>query len=194
MSQRALKPGEFTYADYVRWPASERWELIAGQAHAMATPSWAHQSVVTELARQLGNALLGTPCQARVAPVAVRLSRPSETDAGTRTVFEPDVLVVCDASKIDSKGVRGAPDVIIEVLSPSTASFDQIEKRDAYEVAGVRELWLVDVGNALLTIYRHTGAKFAPADIVHAKGTIALDALSGLKMKLDFMDALREDL
>jgi Uma2 family endonuclease len=108
-------------------------------------------------------------------------------------VFEPDVLVVCDASKIDSKGVRGAPDVIIEVLSPSTASFDQIEKRDAYEAAGVRELWLVDVGNALVTIYRHTGAKFAPAAIVHAKGSIAIAALSGLTLNLDFVDALREE-
>jgi Uma2 family endonuclease len=193
MSQRALKPGEFTYADYVRWPEAERWELLSGQAYAMAPPSWAHQSVVTELARQLGNALLGTPCQARVAPVGVRLPKSGEADADTRTVFEPDVLVVCDASKIDSKGVRGAPDVIIEVLSPSTASFDQIEKRDAYEAAGVRELWLVDVGNALVTIYRHTGAKFAPAAIVHAKGSIAIAALSGLTLNLDFVDALREE-
>ena len=129
MPQRALKTGEFTFAQYMLWPEHERWELNDGEARAMAPPNWAHQSVVSELGAQLRNALVGKPCQARVAPVGVRLPKRNEADAEVRTVFEPDILVVCDASKIDAKGVRGAPDVIIEVLSPSTAGFDQVEKR-----------------------------------------------------------------
>jgi Uma2 family endonuclease len=194
MSHVASKVGEFTFADYMRWPESERWQLLDGQAFAMAPPSWAHQSVVTEVGRQLGNALQGKPCQARVAPVGVRLPVQGESDAQTRTVFEPDILVVCDPSKIDAKGVRGAPDVIIEVLSPSTASFDQIQKRKAYEAAGVRELWLVDVANGVLTIYRQTGTVFDPPDIVQATGVVALRALPGVNLDLNFIDALRVDL
>ena len=192
--QTAAKSGEFTFANYMNSPECERWQLLDGTAYAMAPPSWAHQSVVTELGRQLGNALHGKPCQARVAPVGVRLARQNEADASIRTVFEPDILVVCDRSKIDAKGVRGAPDVIIEVLSPSTASFDQIDKRLAYEQAGVRELWLVDISNGLLTIYRHNGTQFNAPEIVRATGAIALRALDGITLELDFIDDLRVDL
>ena len=192
--QTAAKSGEFTFANYMNWPENERWQLLDGAAYAMAPPSWAHQSVVTELGRQLGNALHGKPCQARVAPVGVRLPRHNEADASIRTVFEPDILVVCDRSKIDAKGVRGAPDVIIEVLSPSTASFDQIDKRQAYEQAGVRELWLVDISNGVVIIYRHNGAQFNAPEIVRASGTIAMRALAGVKLELNFIDDLRADL
>lgn len=192
--QTAIKSGEFTFANYMSWPESERWQLLDGTAYAMAPPSWAHQTVVTELGRQLGNSLHGKACQARVAPVGVRLARQNEADANIRTVFEPDILVVCDRRKIDAKGVRGAPDVIIEVLSPSTASFDQIEKRLAYEWAGVRELWLVDVSNGLLTIYRHNGAQFDAPEIVRATGKIALRALEGVTLELGFIDDLRTEL
>jgi Uma2 family endonuclease len=194
MNLRAVKIGEFTFADYMNWPESERWELMDGTAYAMAPPSWAHQSVVIELGAQLRNALHGKPCQARVAPVGVRLPKLAESDEQIETVFEPDILVVCDASKIDAKGVRGAPDVIIEVLSPSTASFDQIQKRKAYEAAGVRELWLVDIANGVLTIYRQSGTQFEPADIVHASGIIDLRALPGVALDLNFIEALRADL
>ena len=192
--QTAIKSGEFTFANYMNWPENERWQLLDGTAYAMAPPSWAHQTVVTELGRQLGNALHGKPCQARVAPVGVRLPRQNEADANIRTVFEPDIFVVCDRGKIDAKGVRGAPDVIIEVLSPSTASFDQIDKRLAYECAGVRELWLVDISNGLLTIYRHNGAQFDAPEIRRAAGAIALHALDGVTLQLDFIEDLRADL
>ena len=191
MPQLALKSGEFTFAQYMHWPEHERWELINGEARAMAPPNWAHQSVVSEVFRQIANALVGKPCQARVAPVGVRLPKRNEADAEVRTVFEPDILVVCDASKIDAKGVRGAPDVIIEVLSPSTASFDQIEKRHAYDQAGVRELWLIDVAGGVLTIYRQNGLKFDPPEIVRATGIVPMQALEGLPLDLGFIDGLR---
>ena len=194
MPQLAVKSGEFTFADYMRWPEHEHWELIDGEARAIAPPIWAHQSVVSEVFRQIANALVGKPCQARVAPVGVRLPKRNEADAETRTVFEPDILVVCDASKIDAKGVRGAPDVIIEVLTPSTAGFDQVEKRHAYDRAGVRELWLIDVAGGVLTIYRHNGLKFDPPEIVRATGIVPLQALEGLPLDLGFIDGLRSDL
>ena len=179
--------GEFTYSDYMRWPDGERWQLLDGYAFAMAPPSLPHQAVVLELGRQLANQLLGKLCRALVAPVGVRLPKSNEANESVRTVFEPDVLVVCDPSKIDKSGIRGAPDFIIEVLSPSTARFDHIEKRKAYELAGVREYWLVDVAGGVLTIYRQLDSAFAPPEIVRAEGVIAIVGLSGLKLDLDFM-------
>lgn len=191
MADPAHRQGEFRYADYLQWPATERWQLLDGHAYAMAPPSWAHQSVVFELGAQLRNALQGSPCQARSGPVGVRLPRGQEVDAEVRTVFEPDLLVVCDPAKIDARGVRGAPDVVIEVLSPSTASFDQIEKRQAYDQAGVRELWLVDIANGTISIYRQHGTHFAAPEIVRARGPVALAALPGVVLDLDFVDGLR---
>jgi Uma2 family endonuclease len=195
MTELAFKTGEFTFKHYMTWPEQERWQLFNGVAHAMALPNWAHQSVVTELARQLGNALHDKPCQVRVAPVGVRLPKHNEADELVRTVFEPDILVVCDARKIDKQGVRGAPDVIIEVLSPSTAVYDQIDKRIAYSDAGVRELWLIDVANGLVTIYRQidmlSGPQFGASEIVRATGELSLQALDGLTLDLNFIDALR---
>lgn len=191
MVHLARKHGEFRFADYQCWPESERWQLLEGRAFAMAPPSWAHQSVVFELARQLGNALLGHRCQARAGPVGVRLPHGNEADDDVRTVFEPDLLIVCDPARIDARGVRGAPDVVIEVLSPSTAGFDQIEKRLAYERAGVRELWLIDAASGIVIIYRSAGERFAAADIVHARGQLAVAAIPGLVLDLDFVDGVR---
>jgi Uma2 family endonuclease len=191
MAAPAIRHGSFRYADLCRWPEDERWELIDGHAYAMAPPNWAHQSVVFELGRQLGNQLEGKPCQARSGPVGVRLPVAGEADADIRNYFEPDLLVVCDPAKIDARGVRGAPDLIIEVLSPSTASYDQIDKRRAYERAGVRELWLIDVVNGLISIYRHDGRRYAAPDLVRTEGRISVAALPGLELDLDFVAAYR---
>lgn len=188
-----VKPGEFTYADYLRWPEGERWQLMDGHAYAMAPPSLGHQRTVSELQRQLGNALRGKQCLALVAPVGVRLPRAGQDDARVDTVFEPDLLVVCDPAKLDRRGVRGAPDFIIEVLSPSTAGFDLIEKRKRYDEAGVRELWLLDPASGVLTIYRaRSSGGFAEPEIRRAEGVVALQALSGVSLELDFMLELRE--
>jgi Uma2 family endonuclease len=192
MAQPKIKAGEFSYADYMHWPEHERWQLLDGFAFAMAPPSVAHQIVVSEIATQLRMQLRGAPCKALVAPVGVRLPKQKEADSDVRTVFEPDVLVVCDPNKIEKSGVRGAPDFIVEVLSPSTASFDQIEKRLAYEKAGVRELWLIDVPSGVVTIYRAQGSGFAPANLVRAEGSLAIAALPTLVLDLDFMKELRE--
>ena len=189
---RKSKVGEFTYADYLRWPENERWELLDGFATAMAPPLVSHQIVVLEIGAQLTNQLRGQRCRALVAPVGVCLPKHNEADEQVRTVFEPDVIVVCDPSKIEKAGIRGAPDFIVEVLSPSTAAFDQIEKCLAYEKAGVRELWLVDIPAGLVTIYRQQGAIFLPPLITRAEGNIAIEALPSVYIDLAFMSELRE--
>jgi Uma2 family endonuclease len=157
----------------------------------MAPPSTAHQRVVFELGRQIGNQLQGRPCQGFSAPMGVRLPVGGEADDDVRTVFEPDLLVVCDPSKIDARGVRGAPDFIIEVLSPSTAAFDLVDKRQRYESAGVGELWLIDPVSSVLTVYRREGEPFAAADIRVGQGRLAVQSVPGLVLELDFLQSLR---
>jgi Uma2 family endonuclease len=143
----------FTYADYCRWPDDERWELIEGMAYRMVTPGLTHQAVVGELFLQIANYLRGKPCRPFVAPFDVRLPRGNEADEEVTTVVQPDISVICDSEKLDERGCRGAPDWVIEVLSPSTAAKDQIQKLAAYERAGVREVWLVHPTDHVVIVY-----------------------------------------
>jgi Uma2 family endonuclease len=154
MGQPLRKPKPvFTYADYCAWPDDQRWELIDGEAYAMAAPSRAHQTVVGELFRQIANYLIGKPCQPFIAPFDVRLPNREEADDEVATVVQPDISVICDPDKLDDRGCRGAPDWVIEVLSPSTAARDQIEKLAVYERAGVREVWLVHPTDHVVIVY-----------------------------------------
>lgn len=153
MGQPLRKPIGFTYADALTWPEDERWELIDGEAYAMTAPSRAHQTVVGELFIQIGSFLRGKPCLPFVAPFDIRLPRGQEADKDIRTVLQPDIAVICDRDKLDDRGCRGAPDWVIEVLSPSTAAKDQIQKLAIYEWAGVREVWLVHPADRVVSVY-----------------------------------------
>ncbi len=143
-----------TYGEYLTWPEDVRYELIDGVAYMMSpAPTLDHQDFAGDIFRQLANALQDRPCRVFVAPVDVRLPKADEADETTDTVVQPDVLVVCDAAKLDRRGVRGAPDLVVEVLSPSTAGHDQVKKRRVYERAGVREYWLVHPYDRVVTVY-----------------------------------------
>ena len=143
----------YTYLDYLRWPDDVRYELIEGQPVLMSPPTVTHQLIAGEVYRQLATQLQGHSCRALIAPVAVRLPRDNEADAFIQTVFEPDVLVNCAPSKLTERGVRGAPDWILEVVSPSNAAHDIVTKRGVYERFGVREFWLVHPADRVLTAY-----------------------------------------
>lgn len=147
------KDQHYTYGDYRSWPESEQWELIDGVPYAMTAPQRIHQTVVTALGAQLYNHFRDQPCQPYVAPLDVRLPEADEDDADIKTTVQPDLLVVCDTDKLDDAGCRGAPDWIIEVLSPSTALKDMHHKRDLYERHGVREYWLVHPTERWVMIY-----------------------------------------
>jgi Uma2 family endonuclease len=148
-------PHRFTYRDYATWPDNERWELIDGQAVNMGpAPNRQHSLVSTELVRQLANFFQGHPCEVHAAPFDVRLPNHQEADEQIDTVVQPDIVVVCDPQKLDDQGCRGAPDLVIEIVSPSTASRDHITKRDLYERHRVKEYWLVSPGDRIVTIYR----------------------------------------
>jgi len=175
MSQVLAKKIEhYTYRDYLKWPEEEHWELIEGTPYNMApAPTRIHQQIAGELFVQIKNFLRNHPCQAYIAPFDVRLPEVGETDETAGTVVQPDIVVVCDENKLDEKGCRGAPDWIIEVLSPSTAAKDQIIKRDLYARHGVREYWLVHPVDRILMIYRYQ-AGFAAPEILATVGTTAV--------------------
>ena len=180
----------YTYADYLQWPDDTRYELIDGEAFRMApTPLIEHQEIAGEVYCQLANQLDGQPCRPYIAPVDVRLPRADEADAAIDTVVQPDVLVVCDPSKIDRRGVRGAPDWVLEVLLPSTAAHDQIAKRRAYERAGVREYWLVHPGDRTLTVYVLENGQYGRPEIYELKDATPIGVLPGVSIAWDALVA-----
>ena len=161
----------FTYADYLQWPDGERWELIDGNAYAMApAPTISHQTLVLNIAKQIDDALDGAPCRALIAPVDVLLPATDEADEQTTTVVQPDILVVCDPAKLTERNVRGAPDWIIEVLSPATARHDHLTKRALYERAGVREYWLVHPVDRVITVYTLKDGQYGGPEIADMAG------------------------
>jgi Uma2 family endonuclease len=141
--EKADEKARYTYADYLAWDTDKRYELIDGEAYMMSTPSVAHQAVSRELLGQFWIFLKGKPCQVFVAPFDVRLF-PKE-DESDDTVLQPDLLAVCDNSKIaDDRACRGAPDMVIEILPPSNSKIPLSLKFSKYLKAGVREYWNVN--------------------------------------------------
>jgi len=145
----------FSYKDYLSWNNSnERWELIDGVAYDMSpAPTRKHQDISRNLFKELVIYLEDKECTVYAAPFDVRLPTGFQTDEEIQTVVQPDISVFCDEEKLDDKGAIGAPDLIIEILSPSTAAKDLKEKFFLYESVGVKEYWIVDPSNETLTVY-----------------------------------------
>ena len=145
MALPAEKP-RYTFADVLTWDEGERAEIIDGEVILMApSPARVHQGISMELSSQLHAYLKGKKCKVYAAPFDVRLfevdgDRPEDVD----TVVEPDITVVCDPAKLDERGCKGAPDMVVEILSPSTQRHDRFTKFSLYQRAGVREYWIVD--------------------------------------------------
>ena len=156
MGNPELTPQErFTYRNYRTWPDDERWELIDGHAWAMSpAPIRYHQKIAGRFFAKLEVFLEGKPCEAYIAPFDVLMPRGDEADDEVDTVVQPDVVVYCDRSRLTWAGARGAPDLALEVLSPSTSKKDQREKFDLYERTGVREYWVADPVGKWLCVYR----------------------------------------
>ena len=189
LPQRDLE--RHTYADYLTWPDEMRYELIDGLAYAMGpAPARRHQEIAGEVFRQIADALEGSPCRPYIAPFDVRLPRANEVDDAVDTVVQPDISVICDKIKLDERGCRGAPDWVVEVLSPRTASHDQIVKRALYERVGVREFWLVHPVDNLVTIYLLENGVYGKPAMQELVGTTAATILP--QAVIDWGRVLRE--
>ena len=148
MSNLAESLDEYTYEDYESFPEDFRCELIDGVAYMMSAPDIWHQDILGMIYRKIGNYLDGKKCRVFMAPFDVRLF--PRKDKKDRTVVQPDIIIVCDENKLsDGKACRGAPDVVIEILSDSTRSHDLNAKKERYERAGVRQYIVVGKGMVL---------------------------------------------
>ena len=178
---------KYTYAYYMTWPEDERWELIDGEAYDMTpAPSTRHQSVLIDLAAQIFEFLKNKECKVFVAPFDVRLPEADENDDEIQTVVQPDIVVICDPEKIDEKGCRGAPDFVIEIISPSTASKDCIQKMELYERHGVAEYWIMDpFTNKMFVRVLNNRGKFGTPRTFETKDIIKTTVLPGLAIKLN---------
>jgi Uma2 family endonuclease len=134
----------FTYKDYKAWELKEgeRYELIYGTAYGMSGAATAHQRISGTLFSKLYNYLEGKECEVFSAPYDVRLFY--KEDESDNTVVQPDIMVICDKKKIGNEGCRGAPDLIVEIVSPSNSYTYMKRKYSLYEYAGVKEYWVID--------------------------------------------------
>lgn len=170
----------FSYADYILWDTEQRYELIEGAAYLMSpAPNLAHQEISGEIHRQIANFLKGKPCRVFHAPFDVRLN----ADGADDTVVQPDIVVVCDRDKLDKSGCKGVPDMVIEILSPSTARFDKLTKFHQYLKAGVREYWIADPESR--TVQKHVLRDgFYVTDSFGDTGTAPVEVLDGFCIEL----------
>lgn len=143
------KAGEYTIKDLEAFPNNVRVELIDGTIYDMSAPQTVHQFAVGEIHRQIQNFILNNKgdCSAFVAPIDVKL------DCDNDTMVQPDVLILCDKSKLHKWGIMGAPDFVLEVTSPSTRRKDCIKKLVKYEAAGVKEYWILDPDRKSMIVY-----------------------------------------
>jgi len=180
-----------TYADYLIWSRTYGDELIDGCAYVREppSPSVPHQDIIGELHVQIAIALKGKPCRVYMAPLDVRLPKSTEEDGQVDTVVQPDLLIISDLRKIDMHGIRGAPDWLAEVLSPSTARYDATLKLRVYERAGVREVWLIDPLDRTVAIYHLEAGRFAPPILLALAGQTQLTAVPGITIDWDQVPA-----
>ncbi|WP_026575913.1 Uma2 family endonuclease [Bacillus sp. UNC438CL73TsuS30] len=151
MSINQPHPKKVTYAEYLTWPDEPRYEIIESIPYMQAAPSRQHQRIVTNLAGEFYLFLKGKTCEVYTAPFDIRLS--AAEDDEEFNVVQPDISVVCDESKLDDRGCKGAPDLVIEVLSPSTWQRDRIEKMNLYQKHGVKEYLLIYPNEIIIEQY-----------------------------------------
>ena len=167
---------KYTWQDYLNWPDDERWEVINGAPYNMTpSPSFRHQKIAGNFHGILRNKLQGKSCIPLIAPLDVYFD--------DYNFVQPDVMVVCDEKKIRDK-IYGAPDLVIEVLSPATSTKDKREKKALYERYGVKEYIIVYPDELFIERYCLSGEKFKEPDIFGARDVLSLTSIEGIDVPL----------
>lgn len=176
----------YTFADVLAWPDDERAELIDGEVVLVApAPSRGHQGISVELTRQFANYLEGKKCKAYHAPFDVRLfEKDGDTPEDVDTVVEPDLVVICDPSKLDDRGCKGAPDMVVEILSPSTQRHDRLVKLGLYQRAGVREYWIVSPEEQTVQVFLYKDGSLLPHEVYSREDVAKVNVLDGCFIEL----------
>ncbi|AYL94005.1 Uma2 family endonuclease [Mucilaginibacter celer] len=176
----------YTYADYLKWTFDERLELIKGKIFKMSpAPGSVHQRISLRLSRWIGNYLEGKSCEVFSAPFDVRLLRKSEYDKEIITVVQPDISVICDPAKVDERGCLGAPDIIVEILSPGNNKKELKNKYDVYEESGVLEYWIIHPAEKTFLRYTLIENKYQASRLLTTGDEVSTPVLPGFILNLD---------
>lgn len=177
----------YSYANYLNWLFEERVELIKGKIFKMSpAASRVHQEISRNIFIKIGNFLEGQPYKVYAAPFDVRFPKESKADKDVFTVLQPDICVVCDKSKLDYRGCIGAPDIVVEILSPGNNKKELLNKYQVYEEFGVKEYWGVSQSDQSILIYTLNDiGKFQPSKIFTLSEKITSSVLPGFELLLD---------
>ncbi len=179
--------GSYTYADYLLWHFKDRVEIIKGKIFKMSpAPSRLHQEISMTVTLILAKFLRNQPCKFYAAPFDVRLInfKESTNDNQITSVVQPDLCVVCDANKLDEKGCVGAPDLIIEILSPGNSNREMTIKFDLYEENGVKEYWILNQSEKTILIYVLKENKFVGLKPIVESGKLESPTFPNLKFRV----------
>jgi Uma2 family endonuclease len=176
----------YTYADYLKWTFDERLELIKGKIFKMSpAPGSIHQRLAHRISLKLGNYLIGKSCEIFFAPFDVRLSRRSANEKEILTVVQPDICVICDNKKVDDKGCLGAPDIVVEILSPGNNKKELQNKYEVYEESGVLEYWIIHPLEKTFLKYTLVDNSFKASKLLTLGEEVTTPILPGFSLNLD---------
>lgn len=177
----------YTYADYLRWTIEERFELIKGKVFRMSpAPTAMHQRVSLRVSSELYHYLEGKNCEVFSAPFDVRLIRKSKRDEDITTVVQPDLCVICDSSKVDERGCLGAPDIVVEILSPGNNRKELKNKYEVYEESGVKEYWIIHPQEKTFMKYvLNDHGTYEPSRLLTMGDKVTTGILPGFELDLD---------
>ncbi|MFZ3588752.1 Uma2 family endonuclease [Bacillus sp. DJP31] len=188
---------EITYAEYKSWDEGERCEVLDGKIISMApSPLPEHQEISMQLSIEIGSYLRDKVCRAFAAPIDVYLFEDSQkkwADENIRNWVIPDLIIVCDPNKIKRSRILGAPDFVVEIISSSSAKIDRIDKRLAYQRAGVKEYWIIDPANQVVEVYLLKNHSLELHGVYNREETIPVQILEDLSIELALMFPKRED-
>ena len=178
----------YSYADYLQWTFEDRLELIKGKIFKMTpAPNLYHQEISTIISGELYNFLKGKPCRVFSAPFDVRLSCKSDEikEKKIYTVVQPDVCVVCSPLKLDSRGCTGAPDIVVEILSPGNNEKELRNKYEVYEESGISEYWLISPQDKTFFKYTLIEGHYQPSRLMTIGDMITTPILPGFELNLE---------
>lgn len=177
----------YTYADYLQWTFDDRLEILKGKLFKMTpAPSRIHQEVTIIIGRELSQFLKGSPCRIYTAPFDVRLSRKNTADESITTVLQPDICVICDLNKLDDRGCIGAPDIVVEILSPGNNKKELSNKYEIYEEAGVQEYWIIwPLEKTFMKYTLDEVGKYIPSKVLTSGDEVTTPVLPGFVLNLE---------
>jgi Uma2 family endonuclease len=182
--------GTYSYADYLTWQMDEMVEIIKGRLFKMnAAPKRVHQKVSGKVFNRFFTYLEGKKCEVYEAPFDVRLPVKSNKNEEIYTVVQPDICVICDKSKLDDAGCLGAPELIVEILSPGNNQKELKDKYEVYEESGVNEYWIIHPTEQTLLIYTLTNGKYVPSRLFTNGDIVASICIAGFVLDLSYLFA-----